>query len=80
MIVIDPRALDAKGWAQRMVPSLSAFGYVPIIHRDEQWREWGNVVVAIPQIAALHPPMPAMFKDWMPWAQEFNRSIALLSQ
>ena len=67
-------------WSALMVQLLSPYGNMPSMGDEASWRDWGEVVISLPQITALLPAHPYNFPDWHSWAHELNRSLELLTR
>lgn len=77
-MIIDPRGLDAITWANQTIPSLARLGVLaPSLQDEEQWRQWGLVVMQDPRVARFNPPIPQGFDDWREWAVRFNQAVPL---
>ena len=76
---IISNAIDPVRWADQMILSLSAYGNVPRMAKPADWRDWANVVIAFPALAAVGAPRPERFATWADWVHQFNISLRLLT-
>lgn len=79
--MIDPRFLSATRWAAETGADLARHnvGNIPILIREDNWRDWARFVVSLPLVAAFSPPNPDRFPHWQGWALKFNETIAVLT-
>lgn len=70
-MLLDPRHMTVTEWTQRMTPQLFAFGNVPVLRAEGQWREWADAINTLPTIAKIVPPSPHAFRHWSDWAAAF---------
>lgn len=50
---------------------------IPRISRDDEWREWAQLVVDSPEIAKLSPPRPESYKTWQGWVVAFKAAVSV---
>lgn len=75
--MVDPRYETPRSWTAKNTPALLAYGGIPILFDDDNWRAWATTVISLPAFAAVNAPRPEHFTDWRDWAWRFNE-IALL--
>ena len=74
-MIIDPRNLTIKRWADQMVLELAKYGTIPQLTNEAYWREWSETLCAIPEIAGFNPPSHRLFSNFYSWAEQFIRVV-----
>lgn len=74
MRVTDPRDMWPTEWASQNMQILQQYGVIPILHDDDDWREWALIVIQLPGIAAQYPPDPRGM-EWVDWSERFSQSV-----
>lgn len=81
MVLIYPRGMSLKQWADAVILDLWRFGPVPRLLTDRDWRDWAadlNLILSTPNIASLATtqtvhsivlPDPYEFIEWQTWAE-----------
>lgn len=59
-----------------MALDLWKFGPIPRIYRDDEWREWGAALLALPTLHGILLPDPYQFSDWRRWAERVNEAFS----
>lgn len=66
------------GYAAGVIPILAPYGLVPQLMEETRWREWAQFIITIPTVAALTPPSPTFYEQWIDWATQFNLTLRLI--
>lgn len=66
--IIIPRYIDLLTWANQMVQCFPA-SQVPVLINEEDWREWGEILISRAAFTRFQAPSPHGFDDWQSWAE-----------
>ena len=75
---INPSFMNARTWADFMVPVLEQFGNLSRLDQREDWREWGAMLLNLPALSGSIVPDPYQFDDWRVWAQRCNENLSVV--
>lgn len=76
--IVDPRGSTVIEWTDYMGSNLEAFGPLPRVDDESDWRDWAVAANQFPQVAAVNPPNPYDYEDWEAWAMRFIQSVDLI--
>jgi hypothetical protein len=77
--MINPRGMTVTEWTDFMTQPLTGFSQPPRLDNPDEWQLWALLVVLSPRIAAMNPPNPLEFQNWLNWAERFNETVTLPS-
>ena len=75
--IIYPRGMTAKNWCNQMSLALvNATGVLPVVRADSEWTGWARSVARQISLSSYNAPPPDRYKEWLPWANDFIRSLS----
>lgn len=75
-MVINPAGASFLDWAIAVSQQLGLRGTTVTVDPEEEWHEWANRVMQLPQVSGQgSTARPGYFDDWLDWAYAFNQSV-----
>jgi hypothetical protein len=75
--IIYPRGMTAKSWCNQMTLALvNATGVLPVVRTDSEWTGWARSASRQISLSNYNAPPPDRYKEWLPWANDFIRSLS----
>jgi len=75
--LIYPTGMKATAWCNAMTLALiNATGVLPVVRTDAEWVSWARSATRQINLAQYNAPSPDRYREWLPWANDFIRSLS----
>jgi hypothetical protein len=75
--VIIPIGIGLMDWSASLLIDYPDDN-LPILYTEENWKDWGNVVIGAPSFDALNAPPTDGYDNWQDWAMALYQAAGFV--
>jgi hypothetical protein len=76
LLLTRPNHLQFEDWADQIRMDITAkYGIAPKYSFSQEWQQWAEYLLTIPQISRFNAPDPHYFESWQDWADALIRTL-----